>query len=286
MTEPIVYRRAERHELDQAVRWATSEGWNPGIADADVFWETDPSGFVVAELDGEVVATGSIVAYGDVHGFMGFFIVRPDLRGHGIGRDFWEWRKNTLLARLRPGAAIGMDGVLDMVPFYAAGGFELAHRNIRMTGTPGAGVTSDAVTEIAAIDMSALNRFDRRHFGFDRNTFLQRWIGAEGTTAIADTSGAGDIRGYGVMRRCNSGHKIGPLFARDPETAERLALHLVALAGSDPVSLDVPEVNPQALELARRLGLHEEFACGRMYHGTAPELPWNEIYGVTSFELG
>jgi hypothetical protein len=88
------------------------------------------------------------------------------------------------------------------------------------------------------------------------------------------------------MRRCSSGHKIGPLFARDPQTAERLALHLVALAGSDPVSLDVPEVNPQALELARRLGLHEEFACGRMYHGTTPELPWNEIFGLTSFELG
>ena len=286
MTEPIVYRRAERHELDQAVRWAAHEGWNPGIADADAFWATDPAGFVVAERDGEVVATGSIVAYGDLHGFMGFFIVRPDLRGQGIGRDFWVWRKETLLTRLESGASIGMDGVLDMVPFYAAGGFVLSHRNIRMTGTPGAGLVCDALTEIGETDISALNRFDREHFGFDREVFLRHWIGAEGTIAVADRSETGDIRGYGVIRRCDSGRKIGPLFARDPETAERLAFHLAALAGGDPISLDVPEVNPQALELAQRLGLREEFACGRMYHGTAPTLPWNEIFGVTSFELG
>ena len=205
MAEPIVYRRAERHELDRAVRWAAREGWNPGIADADTFWETDPEGFVVAELDGEVIATGSIVAYGDLHGFMGFFIVRPDVRGQGIGRDFWVWRRNTLLARLAPGASIGMDGVLDMVPFYAAGGFRLSHRNIRMTGTSSAGVASDAVTGIGEMDMTALNRFDRQHFGFDRERFLRRWIGAEGTAAVADTSATGDVRGYAVMRKCITG---------------------------------------------------------------------------------
>lgn len=286
MPEPIVYRRAERHELDRAVGWAADEGWNPGIVDADVFWETDPAGFVVAELDGEVVATGSIVAYGDDHGFMGFFIVRPDLRGQGIGRDFWMWRRDTLLARLRPGAAIGMDGVLEMVPFYAAGGFDLAHRNIRMTGTSDAGVECDALRRIGETDAAELSPVDRQHFGFDRDVFLRRWIGAEGAIAVADVSDAGDVRGYGVLRRCRIGWKIGPLFARTPEQAERIARHLVAQAGNDPVSLDVPEVNPAALDLAERLGLREEFACGRMYHGAAPVLPWAAIFGVTSFELG
>lgn len=286
MAEPIVHRRAERHELERAVRWAADEGWNPGVADADVFWETDPAGFVVAELDGEVVATGSIVAYGDAHGFMGFFIVRPDLRGQGIGRDFWLWRRDTLLARLRPGAAVGMDGVLEMVPFYAAGGFELAHRNIRMTGVPRGGVESDALCRIGERDLGALSRFDREHFGFDRDVFVRRWIGAEGTVAFADVSDAGDIRGYGVMRRCHTGRKVGPLFAEEPEIAARIARHLVAQAGGDRVSLDVPEVNPAALDLAEQLGLQEDFACGRMYHGRAPRLPWDEIFGVTTFELG
>lgn len=286
MTEPIVYRRALRHEVDRAVGWAADEGWNPGIADADTFWETDPEGFVVAEVGGEVIATGSIVAYGDVHGFMGFFIVRPDLRGRGIGRDFWGWRRDTLLGRLRPGASIGMDGVLEMVPFYADGGFVLSHRNVRMTGVSDAGARSEALREIGEAEVSAVHAFDRRYFGFDRERFVRRWVGAESATAVADISDGGNVRGYGVIRRCRSGHKIGPLFADDPEIAERIARHLVALAGAEPVSLDVPEVNLHAVELADRLGLREEFACGRMYHGPAPELPWQGIFGVTSFELG
>lgn len=57
------------------------------------------------------------------------------------------------------------------------------------------------------------------------------------------------------------------------------------IAGS-PVALDVPEVNPAAIALAEAHGLTPEFGCVRMYLGTAPSVPWSEIYGITSFELG
>ena len=107
------FRQATRMELDLAVQWAADEGWNPGLGDADIFWQTDPNGFVCAEQNGEVIATGSIVNYGGHFGFMGFFIVRPDLRAQGIGREFWHWRQDTLLNRLGPGSAIGMDGVFE-----------------------------------------------------------------------------------------------------------------------------------------------------------------------------
>ncbi len=44
--------------------------------------------------------------------------------------------------------------------------------------------------------------------------------------------------------------------------------------------------NDAALALATRHGLVEVFGCTRMYHGDAPSLPWNGIYGVSTFELG
>jgi hypothetical protein len=32
--------------------------------------------------------------------------------------------------------------------------------------------------------------------------------------------------------------------------------------------------------------MHEVFGSGRMYLGTPPRLPWEQISGVTTFELG
>ncbi len=56
-------RRMTRDELDVLVEWAAREGWNPGLDDAEVFWNTDPDGFVAAQIGGELVGGGSIVAY-------------------------------------------------------------------------------------------------------------------------------------------------------------------------------------------------------------------------------
>mgnify|MGYP001113878848 CR=1 FL=1 len=57
-------RGMTRDELDVLVEWAAREGWNPGLDDAEVFWNADPDGFVAAEINGELVGGGSIVAYG------------------------------------------------------------------------------------------------------------------------------------------------------------------------------------------------------------------------------
>ena len=52
-----------RDELATLVEWAAREGWNPGLNDAEVFLATDPEGFVAAEINGELIGGGSIVAY-------------------------------------------------------------------------------------------------------------------------------------------------------------------------------------------------------------------------------
>jgi len=103
--------------------WAEAEGWNPGPKDAEVFFVTDPEGFYGYYHDGELIAGGSIVSYDGRFGFMGLFIVKPEYRSAGIGRQLWHQRRDTLLSRLNDGATIGMDGVLTMQPFYGEGGF-------------------------------------------------------------------------------------------------------------------------------------------------------------------
>lgn len=280
----VSYRQATREELDQAVAFAAAEGWNPGIDDANIFWETDPKGFVVAERDGKVIATGSIVSYGDF-GFLGFFIVVEELRHQGIGRAFWNWRKQTLQDRLKPGAAIGMDGVLDMQAFYARGGFEFTHRNLRMEGLGQASALDESVRELTGADLGDVEAMDRRCFGFERKRFLARWIQPRNGVALgafADNR----LKAFGVVRQCEVGFKIGPLFADDAAHAQTVFAGLSSHAAGEAVFLDVPENNPAALALAEKNSMTEVFGCARMYAGPAPDLPWSSIYGVTTFELG
>jgi len=50
--------------------------------------------------------------------------------------------------------------------------------------------------------------------------------------------------------------------------------------------MDAPQTNSHALSLAKDLGMNPVFHASRMYLGEIPKLPIEEIYGITSFELG
>jgi GNAT superfamily N-acetyltransferase len=285
MAAELVLRGMTRAELDTLVEWAAGEGWNPGLGDAQIFWDTDPQGFVAAELAGELIGGGSIVSYGGRFGFMGFFIIRPDLRGRGLGERLWLHRRDLLLSRLRAPAVIGMDGVFAMQPFYARGGFTFAHRDLRFEGTGAAAAPHAGLVDLKTVPFADIARYDALHFPAPRDGFLKAWIAEPRSRALSAVRG-GALHGYGVIRACRRGFKIGPLFAGDAETADMLFRGLGGFAAGEPIFLDVPENNRHAMALAKRHGLREVFGCARMYHGPAPRLPADEIFGVTTFELG
>jgi hypothetical protein len=139
---------------------------------------------------------------------------------------------------------------------------------------------------LAGVPFDQLDAYDRAHFPASRERFLRRWIAQPGSAGLAHRE-RGRLRGYGVIRRCRLGHKIGPLFADDPDVADNLYRALCAHAGTDePVYLDVPEVNAAALRLAGRHGMRNMFGTARMYTGAPPRLPVERIFGITTFELG
>ncbi len=284
MPEPT-FRPLQRPELDTLIEWAASEGWNPGLHDAEAFWATDPEAFVGIDLEGELIGGGAIVSYAGEMGFMGLFIVKPGWRGRGLGRKFWLYRRDRLRARLRPGASIAMDGVFAMQPFYAEGGFVFTHRNLRMEGIGQTRPHDPRVIDLSAVPFDQVEAYDRQHFLAPRHAFLEKWLRPEGGRACAVLRDGG-LAGYGIVRPCRKGFKIGPLFADAPELAEVLFETLSNHAVGQPLFLDTPENNPAALALAVRHGLKESFGCARMVLGPAPPLPWSLIYGVTTFELG
>lgn len=279
------FRPLSRPELDTVLSWAEAEGWNPGRHDAEAFWAADPEGFAGMEWDGVLIGSASIVSYGGTFGFVGLFIVRPEWRGRGLGTRFWDFFIARLRERLRPGAGASLDGVFAMQDYYARSGFVFSHRTLRMEGVGRPGRADRGLSELHRLPFEQIAACDRTFFGAAREAFLRAWIRPAGGLGLG-APGDGELSGYGVVRPCRRGFKIGPLFARDPDVAERLFLALSHHAAGEPLFLDTPENNPAALELAARHGLAECFGCARMTLGRAPAVPWNGIYGVTTFELG
>ena len=290
MPSELNIRPMTRPEVDELVGWAAREGWNPGLHDADTFWAADPEAFIAAERKGELIGGGAITSYDGEFGFMGFFIVRPEHRGAGLGNMLWQARRQRLLARLAPGASIGMDGVFAMQPYYTQGGFAFSHRDLRFTvGVPALRATQaelpSGIRPLAQYPFEELLAYDRRCFPAPRATFLRAWIGQPDALALGLRRGAA-LAGYGVVRRCADGCKIGPLFADDADGARALFEALAPFGAGGPLFLDAPENNPAALELARQQGMTEVFGCARMYLGPAPAIAHERVFGVTTFECG
>ncbi|MEX2200811.1 MAG: GNAT family N-acetyltransferase [Dongiaceae bacterium] len=282
MTQQI--RLLDRQETARAVEWAAEEGWNPGLNDAEAFFASDPGGFWGLFEDGALLATISVVRYGGAFAFVGLYICRSDRRGEGIGYRLWQ----SVLENANAGT-LGLDGVVDQQLNYRKAGFAFAHRNIRYGGTPVAAPQSDPrLASLTAADLDAMRRYEAQAHVFpaDRRAFLRAWLDLPGGTSIALRGRDDAIEGYGTIRPCRSGFKIGPLFAADAGDAMILAQALIARAGPGAVFLDPPEPNAPAVDLAKRLGLEPVFETARMYCGPAPDLAVDRIFGITSFELG
>ena len=280
---PVRVRSATIEDLTTALEWADAEGWNPGVGDAEAFLAADPTGFCAAESDDGLVGTVSAVRYDDHFAFCGLFLARADRRHLGIGHELVEAGLQLVGDRVA-----GLDGVVAQQRNYRSMGFEFQHRSIRYSGPIAAAAAMPAeVSAVEADDVDDLIAADRRWFPAPRRAFLERWLdGTDGRSAVLARHGSA-VTGYAVVRRCRSGWKVGPLFAVDASVAE--ALFVAAMASTDgvgPIALDVPEPNDAAVRLAERWGLVPVFETARMYLGPAPDLRIDEIFGITSFELG
>jgi GNAT superfamily N-acetyltransferase len=268
-------------EISIAVSWADAEGWNPGIADDICFAAADPEGFLIGELDGAPAATVSCVRYGTSFAFLGFYIVREDLRGRGYGLRIWNAAIAHAGARV-----IGLDGVVAQQENYRKSGFELVYPNIRYGGTvapPDAPQTG--VVAITELPLAVVEASDATVFPAPRTAFWRAWIGSSGHVGRALVRD-GELAGWGVIRPCRKGRKIGPLVADDRAAAEVILSALLASVGVGEIFLDVPSINRDAVALARDLGLSPVFETARMYTGKTPPLRLERVFGVTSFELG
>lgn len=278
-------QQLNRTDLNILIDWASKEGWNPGKNDAEVFWNTDPVGFYGFFYEGNLIAAGAVISYSNEFGFMGLFIVKSEFRNSGIGRKLWYARRNILIQRLHKNASIGMDGVVAMQPFYKKGGFTKAFREERYEFVGREFPLLDHISTIDRIDFEKIVQYDISFFGCKRTQFLKGWLYMPESNAIQYKKN-NEIVGYAVLRAAERGYKIGPLFANTAAIAEELFEYCLSIVPNQPVFLDIPTINEEAVSLVKRYTGQYVFECARMYYGTVPNSNVNGIFGITTFELG
>ncbi|QPB18644.1 GNAT family N-acetyltransferase [Rhizobium sp. 007] len=281
MSSEFAVRAMRPGELELVLEWARQEGWNPGLDDSLAFQEADPSGFFIGAVGEVPVGSISVVKYGEHLAFLGLYIVHPDFRGKGYGKALWNAGMASAADR-----TIGLDGVVAQQENYRKAGFEPAYTTIRYGGIPAVFPQSSLLAHPVSDKLDGLFRYDAAIFTEPRNAFVAAWCKRRRGRKTAIARKSGKIRGYATIRRCYEGYKIGPLFAADTDTAAALLAELLPEAGGEPVFIDVPAENREAIALAESMGLEPVFETARMYRGTAPAIPLRNVYGVTTLELG
>lgn len=276
-----VIRQMTKSDLDLAISWAAKEGWNPGLHDRDPFYNTDPHGFFMGFLDEKPISCISAVSYGKNFGFIGFYIVHIDHRNKGYGIKIWNKAIDYLKTQ-----NIGLDGVVAQQENYKKSGFKLAYRNIRYQGIGKKYKNVNKnIFKISSIPFENLVKYDSKLFPVPRPKFLRSWINEKESLALGFLK-KDRLSGYGMIRKCVTGYKIGPLFAEDKSIGEELFKGLNNFAVNSPIFLDVPEVNKQAVKLAKKYNMQPMFETARMYTKKPPIINLKKVFGVATFELG
>jgi hypothetical protein len=281
--ENYAIRPAKEEDMTYIIKKAKKEGWNPGLNDGAAFYSADPKGFFIGEYNHEKISCISAVRYNGF-GFIGLYIVEEDFRGYGFGLAIWNHAMNHL-----KGVNIGLDGVVAQQENYKKSGFHLAHTNMRFKLSPPPEtdtVLSDHIVSAPLIDFETLLAYDSAHFPARRQAFLKSWISTETAKTLVYQDDPKKIQGMGTIRQCFHGFKIGPLYARTPEIADQILSNLIPFSQQRPIFLDIATNNADALALVKKHQMTYVFETARMYTDDQPALPWQEVYGITSFELG
>lgn len=280
--QTISIRNMNRQEIDLALNWLVEQGANPGKYDVEAFYRTDQTGFFAATLNDEPIGLLSAVAYDDDYGFVSFNLVQPAHEGQGVEIQLWDQALTYLGGRI-----VGVDATRERQPTCEKLGLHPAYRHIRYEGRGGIDAPKSTQYDIVPLDQipfPVLAAYDRRIFGAERAVFLKWWLRQPNAVKLAMLRGD-KIVGYGLIRPCQTGWRVGPLFADTPQIAKDLVKVMLNQLPTGPVYMDMPDANPAALELARTLRMKPVSETQRMYRGDAPDVPLHQVFGATLLNL-
>jgi len=120
-------RPLQPNQVDRLTDWARREGFAPGLGDVEIYRHTDRQGLWIGWLGSEPVGCIAGVKYNLEYGFIGLYIVVPEHRGQGYGRQLWQHALDHLAAL----PCVGLEAASDRIEDYAGWGFRPASPTTR-----------------------------------------------------------------------------------------------------------------------------------------------------------
>lgn len=257
-------RSLGERDIDAAIALTDLEGWGYTDADFRRLLALSPEGCFAAEREGRVVGVLTTTTY-DGLAFLGAVIVRPELRGKGVGRMMME----AALEHLRGSGVrtVRLNAYLHAVRFYENLGFHGEHEVIRWQGPIVAGKPTGA-RPIRGSDLSPLAQFDAEFFGSSRRDLLVR-LADEFPEAFLVAERGGRFQGYIVGNVSGDSCEVGPWIVAPGRTdiATNLFHGLIAATGASDIAFSGPSRNTDLLEFIRNIGYEEVFRALRMWWG-------------------
>lgn len=290
-TNALTMRYMSLGDLYMVLGWCKEEGWNVGRYDAEIYYRSSPNSHMLFLLNEEPIGAISLIQYSKDLFTLGIFIVKAEYRKKGVGTQIWQYAMDSV----HKNSTIALYAVPPQVERYKKSGFEsqfLAKRweyvnKARKDHYISFTSSCQLLTEESILDVSV---YDQRIFGVCRQKWLENLIKNPSMTGFFIRKNDG-ICGYGVVRPCVKGFRIGPLFADQTEYAKEIFLNLIELVGENQVLIDIPDSNPYAKEFAEYFNLKEvlENDTQAMFRGEPPQefiANIDKNYGIFSLEVG
>ncbi|GGJ14869.1 GNAT family N-acetyltransferase [Streptomyces brasiliensis] len=277
-------RRLTLRDLSACADLSEDRGW-PREEHKWGFLLTAGKGYGIDDPDGGLVAACVVTEYGPQDrpdlGAIGMVLVAERYARQGVGRRLMRHIVSAMGT-----TPLTLHATPYGRPLYEELGFKVTGRAEMLRGhfTPGEPEPRVATRAATAEDLTSILRLDEEVFGADRTHIITRLPAFADRLRVAEENGR--LIGYAGVWPNMDTHVIGPLIARDPETAKALVASLAAHTDR-PLRTDIDVRHEDLLAWAKERGLASVAFNAVMTYGTT-ELPgdWTRRFAPVTVAAG
>lgn len=270
LAEKLRILRAD--DVPAAFQLSAQAGWNQTEEDWRMLLELSPEGCLGVEVDGNLVATTTLLCFGQRLAWIGMVLTKSDYQRRGLAKKLL---RHCLEQADRMGVeTTKLDATDQGRSLYEKFGFR-PEQGIQRWSRPGGGEAPAAAGGIPVGE--PWRSLDSLAFGADRSIMLDRLAQRHPPNCIAQS--------YLFSRPGRATAYLGPCVSEKAATARSLIEECVQRTKCS-WSWDLFPRHREAVAIARDLGFSPQRHLVRMARGKQLQAKDNAIYAIAGFELG